>query len=104
MVDGPALERRKTRCDSNTLGKAFLRAIIAGLIGDRTGQNFVSLVVFTTAAIIRASANSYFSCRLINSFSVRRVAMIMPHYTEELALACYRGRLIIFGNLFVAGG
>lgn len=49
---------------STSLRKTFLGAIIAGLIGNKTGRKLGSLVVFAIAAIIRASDYSYGSCRL----------------------------------------
>merc|ERR1712098_933471 len=95
---------------SITSGGAFIGALVAGLTGDKMGRKFaiyLGCVVFILGAIIQAAAYSLVQMtigRLIVGFGVGSAAMIIPLYIGELAPARYRGRLIVFDNLFVAGG
>jgi MFS transporter, SP family, solute carrier family 2 (myo-inositol transporter), member 13 len=95
---------------SITSGGAFIGAIIAGLTGDKMGRKFaiyLGCVVFIAGAVIQAAAYSIAQMtigRLVVGFGVGSAAMIIPLYIGELAPARYRGRLIVFDNLFVAGG
>ncbi|KAH9217154.1 myo-inositol transporter [Leptodontidium sp. 2 PMI_412] len=95
---------------SITSGGAFIGALVAGLTGDKMGRKFaiyLGCVVFVLGAIIQAAAYSLVQMtigRLIVGFGVGSAAMIIPLYIGELAPARYRGRLIVFDNLFVAGG
>jgi SP family myo-inositol transporter-like MFS transporter 13 len=95
---------------SITSGGAFIGAIIAGLTGDKMGRKFaiyLGCAVFAVGAVIQASAYSLAQMvvgRLVIGFGVGSAAMIIPLYIGELAPARYRGRLIIFDNLCVAGG
>jgi len=95
---------------SLTSGGAFIGAVIAGLTGDKMGRKFaiyLGCVVFAIGAIIQASAYSLAQMavgRLVIGFGVGSAAMIIPLYIGEIAPAKYRGRLIVFDNLCVAGG
>jgi SP family myo-inositol transporter-like MFS transporter 13 len=95
---------------SITSGGAFIGAIVAGLTGDKMGRKFaiyLGCVVFAIGAVIQASAYSLAQMtigRLVIGFGVGSAAMIIPLYIGELAPARYRGRLIVFDNLCVAGG
>ncbi|KAH7372143.1 myo-inositol transporter [Cadophora sp. MPI-SDFR-AT-0126] len=95
---------------SITSGGAFIGALAAGLTGDKMGRKFaiyLGCVVFILGAIIQAAAYSLVQMtvgRLIVGFGVGSAAMIIPLYIGELAPARYRGRLIVFDNLLVAGG
>lgn len=95
---------------SITSGGAFIGAIIAGLTGDKMGRKFgiyLGCVVFVAGAVIQAAAYTLAQMtvgRLVVGFGVGSAAMIIPLYIGELAPAKYRGRLIVFDNLCVAGG
>jgi MFS transporter, SP family, solute carrier family 2 (myo-inositol transporter), member 13 len=95
---------------SITSGGAFIGAIIAGLTGDKMGRKFaiyLGCIVFAVGAVIQASAYSLAQMtvgRLVIGFGVGSAAMIIPLYIGEIAPARYRGRLIVFDNLCVAGG
>jgi len=95
---------------SITSGGAFIGAVIAGLTGDKMGRKFaiyLGCVVFAIGAVIQATAYSLAQMtvgRLVIGFGVGSAAMIIPLYIGEIAPARYRGRLIVFDNLCVAGG
>ncbi|RDW85300.1 Myo-inositol transporter [Coleophoma cylindrospora] len=95
---------------SITSGGAFIGAVLAGLTGDKMGRKFaiyMGCVVFVIGAVIQASAYSLAQMtvgRFVVGFGVGSAAMIIPLYIGEIAPAKYRGRLIVFDNLCVAGG
>lgn len=95
---------------SLTSGGAFIGAVIAGLTGDKMGRKFaiyLGCIVFAVGAVIQAASYSLAQIavgRLVIGFGVGSAAMIIPLYIGEIAPAKYRGRLIVFDNLCVAGG
>lgn len=95
---------------SITSGGALVGAVIAGLTSDKYGRKlgiYLGCFLFTVGAIVQAVAFSLAQMtvgRFVIGIGVGSAAMIIPLYIGEMAPARSRGRLIVFDNLFVAGG
>lgn len=84
-------------------------AVIAGLTSDRYGRKlgvYLGCFLFVIGAVLQAAAFTLAQMtvgRFVVGLGVGSAAMIIPLYIGEMAPARYRGRLIVFDNLCVAG-
>lgn len=95
---------------SITSGGALIGAILAGLTSDKYGRKlgvYLGCILFVIGAILQAASYSLEQMtvgRFVVGLGVGSAAMIIPLYIGEMAPARFRGRLIVFDNLCVAGG
>lgn len=95
---------------SITSGGALVGAVLAGLTCDKYGRKlgiYLGCILFVVGAILQATSYSLEQMtvgRFIVGLGVGSAAMIIPLYIGEIAPARFRGRLIVFDNLCVAGG
>ncbi|KAB8234417.1 myo-inositol transporter [Aspergillus alliaceus] len=78
-----------------------------GMMADKYGRKlaiYIGCIIYFIGSIIQAAAFSLARMtvgRLIVGFGVSEVAMIVPLYIGEMGPAWFRGRLIVFNNLYV---
>ncbi|KAJ5295235.1 Myo-inositol transporter [Penicillium antarcticum] len=108
---GHTLSSKETELiTSITSGGALIGAILAGLTSDRYGRKlgiYLGCALFTAGAVLQAASFTVAQMtvgRLVVGLGVGSAAMIIPLYISELAPARFRGRMIVFDNLCMAGG
>ncbi|KAE8385837.1 hypothetical protein BDV23DRAFT_187825 [Aspergillus alliaceus] len=77
------------------------------MMADKYGRKlaiYIGCIIYFIGSIIQAAAFSLARMtvgRLIVGFGISEVAMIVPLYIGEMGPAWFRGRLIVFDNLYV---